>query len=176
MLDSFLAWVRATRPDLTQVAVERDVTVDLPPAPGDDRAITLRGRVDRLESDPEGHPVVVDIKTGKTPISEADAKEHPQLAVYQLAATYGAFTKLGLDRHPAGARLLYVSKRHRTTGAAERTQDPLTPDSATHWLDVVQQAAQSTVGPTYPAQQNPDCPRCPARTTCPLHPSGRQVP
>jgi superfamily I DNA/RNA helicase/RecB family exonuclease len=176
MLDTFLTWLHTTRADLTQVAVEHDVTVDLPPAAGDDHKIRLRGRVDRLESNPAGHSVIVDVKTGKVPISEADAKEHPQLAVYQLAATYGAFTKLGLDTTPGGARLLYVSKRHRTTGAAERTQDPLTPDTAAHWLGIVQTAAASTTGPDYTARNNPDCPRCPARTTCPLHPSGRQVP
>jgi superfamily I DNA/RNA helicase/RecB family exonuclease len=175
MLDTFLTWLRATRGDLTQVAVERDVTVDLPPTP-EGRRVRLRGRVDRLESDADGRPVVVDIKTGKVPISESDAKEHPQLAVYQLAAAYGAFRELGLDAGPGGARLLYVAKRHRTTGAAERTQDPLTSDTTPTWLTTVHQAAQSTIGPTYTARENPDCPRCPARTTCPLHPSGRQVP
>ncbi|MFL6142338.1 MAG: ATP-dependent helicase [Labedaea sp.] len=176
MLDTFLTWLRGSRGELTQVAVEHDVTVDLPPGP-ELSGIRLRGRVDRLEADPDGHPVVVDLKTGKVPISEADAKEHPQLAVYQLAAAYGAFTGLGLDRTPAGARLLYVAKRHRTSGAAaERAQPPLTPQTTRTWLGTVQSAAAASTGPAYTARENPDCPRCPARTTCPLHPSGRQVP
>ncbi|HEV2781272.1 MAG TPA: ATP-dependent DNA helicase [Actinophytocola sp.] len=175
MMDTFLTWLRASRSELTEVAVEREVSVTLPPAP-DGPKVRLRGRVDRLESDVDGHPVVVDIKTGKVPVSAEDAKEHPQLAMYQLAAAYGAFASLGLDSQPGGARLLYVSKRHRGTGAAERTQDPLDRDSARHWLDIVHQAAAATVGPDYTAKENPDCPRCPVRTSCPLHPSGRQVP
>jgi superfamily I DNA/RNA helicase/RecB family exonuclease len=175
MLDTFLTWLRTTRHELRQVAVEHDVTVDLPPEE-DTPKVRLRGRIDRLESDVDNHPVVVDIKTGKTPISADDAKEHPQLAMYQLAAAYGAFTNLGLDAQPAGARLLYVSKRHRTTGAAERTQDPLDDETTQHWLGVVNQAAAATTGPTYAARENADCPRCPVRTTCPIHPSGRQVP
>jgi RecB family exonuclease len=175
MLDTFLTWLKTSRQELRQVAVEHDVTVELPPAE-DTPKVRLRGRIDRLEADADGHPVVVDIKTGKTPISADDAKEHPQLAMYQLAAAYGAFTRLGLDSQPAGARLLYVSKRHRSTGAAERTQDPLDEDTTGHWLGVVHQAAASSTGPTYTARENPDCPRCPVRTTCPIHPSGRQVP
>jgi superfamily I DNA/RNA helicase/RecB family exonuclease len=175
MMETFLAWLRTSRTELTQVAVEHDVNVTLPPTP-DAPKVRIRGRVDRLERDADGRPVVVDIKSGKVPISEADAAEHPQLAVYQLAAAYGAFRNLGLDAQPGGARLLYVSKRHRTTAAAERTQAPLDAETTQTWLDVVQTAATSSTGPTYTARENPDCPRCPARTSCPLHPSGRQVP
>jgi hypothetical protein len=96
--------------------------------------------------------------------------------MYQLAAAYGAFTELGLDADSGGARLLYVSKRHRSTGATERNQDRLDPDATGQWLGVVQQAAGSSTGPDYAARANPDCPRCPVRFSCPLHPSGRQVP
>jgi superfamily I DNA/RNA helicase/RecB family exonuclease len=173
MMDTFLTWLRTSRDELTQVAVEQEVTIDLP-APPDGPRVRLRGRIDRLESDANGRPVVVDIKTGKVPISEADAKEHPQLALYQLAAAHGAFSRLGLDAQPGGARLLYVAKRHRSTGAAERSQDPL--DDPTRWLETVHTAARSSTGPDYQARQTPDCDRCPVRTSCPLHSSGRQVP
>jgi superfamily I DNA/RNA helicase/RecB family exonuclease len=172
MMDTFLTWLKSSRQELTQVAVEQEVTVDLP----DDPKIRLRGRIDRLESDVDGRPVVVDIKTGKVPISADDAQEHPQLAMYQLAAAYGAFAKLGLDSQPGGARLLYVSKRNRTSGAAERTQARLDDEAKKYWLNVVHAAANSSTGPDYLAKQNPDCPRCPVRFCCPIHPSGRQVP
>jgi superfamily I DNA/RNA helicase/RecB family exonuclease len=172
MLDTFLGWLRATRGELTQVAVEEEFTVDLPDtAP----KVRLRGRVDRLEKDTEGHPVVVDVKTGRVPVSEADAKEHPQLAVYQLAAAYGAFTRLGLDREPGGARLLYVSKANRKTAATERVQDPVRGEAVEHWRQVVGDAAADSAGPEYTARQNPDCDRCPVRFSCPVHGSGRQV-
>lgn len=173
MMETFLTWLRTSRTELTQVAVEHDVSVTLP---GDSPKIRVRGRVDRLERDADGRPVIVDIKSGKVPISEADAKEHPQLAVYQLAAAYGAFARLGLTEDPGGARLLYISKRHRSTGAAERTQAPLDEDTTRVWLDVVHAAAAASTGPTFTAKENADCDRCPARTSCPLHSSGRQVP
>ncbi|SDC98503.1 ATP-dependent helicase [Actinokineospora iranica] len=167
MVDTFLTWMSTTRAELTQVAVEQDITVDLPDG------ITVRGRVDRLEVDNEGRPVIIDIKTGKAPISANDAQEHPQLAVYQLAVAYGAFADL--SREPGGARLLYVAKANKKTGATERTQSPVRGEAADHWLKIVRDAAASTVGPEYSAFENPDCPRCPVRTACPLHPSGRQV-
>jgi superfamily I DNA/RNA helicase/RecB family exonuclease len=170
MLDTFLAWVAATRGELTQIAVEHDFAVDIP-----ETQARVRGRVDRLEADNEGHPVVVDVKTGRQAVTEADAREHPQLAVYQLAAAYGAFVKLGLDTEPGGARLLYVAKANRKKAATERNQDPVGEDGVKHWTGVVADAAAASTGPEYVAKQNPDCPRCPVRTSCPMHASGRQV-
>ncbi|PPK63441.1 ATP-dependent DNA helicase [Actinokineospora auranticolor] len=167
MVDTFLSWMHSTRNELTQVAVEREVRVELP------GQITVSGRVDRLEVDNEGRPVIVDIKTGKSPVSANDAQENPQLAVYQLAVAYGAFTDL--SKEPGGARLLYVAKANKKTGATERNQSPVEGEGVEHWLKIVRDAAASTVGPEYTAYENPDCPRCPVRTACPLHPSGRQV-
>ncbi|MBB4911423.1 superfamily I DNA/RNA helicase/RecB family exonuclease [Actinophytocola algeriensis] len=172
MLDTFLSWVAATRGELTQVAVEHDFTVDIPET---EPPVRVRGRVDRLEADNGGHPVVVDVKTGKNAVTEADAREHPQLAVYQLAAAYGAFVKLGLDSEPGGARLLYVAKANRKKAATERNQDPVGEDGVKHWTGVVADAAAASTGPEYRAKQNPDCPRCPVRVSCPMHASGRQV-
>jgi superfamily I DNA/RNA helicase/RecB family exonuclease len=172
MLDTFLGWLRATRGELTQVAVEEAFEVDLPDT---DPQVRIRGRVDRLEADADGHPVVVDVKTGRQPITEADAREHPQLAVYQLAAAYGAFVDLGLDSEPGGARLLYVSKANRKKAATERNQDPVRDDGVKHWTGVVSDAAAASVGPGYLARQNQDCPRCPVRFSCPMQASGRQV-
>jgi RecB family exonuclease len=173
MLDTFLSWMAATRGELTQVAVEHDFDVDIPET---EPPVRVRGRVDRLEADNEGRPVVVDVKTGKNAVTEADAREHPQLAVYQLAAAYGAFAKLGMDREPGGARLLYVAKANRKKAATERNQDPVGEDGVKHWTGVVADAAAASTGPEYLARQNPDCPRCPVRTSCPMHASGRQVP
>jgi len=174
MLDAFRAWLARTRGELTQVAVEHPVEVPLPSgASGPD--LLLRGRVDRLESDHAGRPVVVDIKSSKTPISQDAAAEHAQLAAYQLAAAHGAFTGLGCSDQPGGARIVQVSRPSRGA-ATERTQPPLDADAAARWLAVVQDAARRTAGPAFAAVQNGDCERCPARTACPLHDAGRQVP
>jgi superfamily I DNA/RNA helicase/RecB family exonuclease len=174
MLDAFQAWLVQSRGELTQVGIERDLDVTVPAREGGP-SLRLRGRVDRLESDGEGRPVVVDVKTGKTPVSRGDAEEHPQLAVYQLAAALGAFHD-GQSREPGGARLLYVAKPEARTGVAtERGQDGLDDERIRVWLDVVHAAASSSVGPVFVASENDDCPRCPARTCCPVHPTGRQV-
>ncbi len=174
MLDTFLAWLTMSRTQLTQVAVEEEMVVEVPKRDGGPW-LQVRGRVDRLEHDENGRPVVIDIKTGKNPVSRDASQEHPQLAVYQLATSLGGFTHIGLGTEPGGARLLYVAKEDKKTGAVERTQAPLDEQGVRAWLEVVQGAAESVLGPDYTARENADCDRCPARTTCPVHPSGRQV-
>ncbi|MFC4004322.1 ATP-dependent helicase [Prauserella oleivorans] len=181
MMQNFLAWLRQSRSELTQVGVEQDMEVELPPADtgtGDAEAtgelrVKLTGRVDRLEVDRQGRPVIVDVKTGKNPISGTDAEKHPQLAAYQLAVLLGAFERSGAT--PGGAKLVYVAKANTKTGAAQREQPPLDDEAGRQWLQLVRQAAAATAGPEYTAQQNADCDRCPARTSCPLRPEGRQV-
>ena len=175
MLASFLAWRDQTRAHLTEAAVEREMEVAVA------EGVRVRGRVDRLEIDIHGRPVIVDVKTGKTPISHAAAQEHPQLAVYQLATALGAFaeTLAGPDRTaarsaPGGARLVYLS---RAGGAAkERAQEPLDDEGLAAWRDHVSAAARATEGPFFVGRENDSCPRCPVRTACPVHVSGRQVP
>src|SRR5262249_46478901 len=97
MVEMFRRWWRDTRGELTEVACQQDISVALAPAdPLDEEAVLLRGRVDRLERDSQGRPVIVDVKTSKTPMSKQAAEDHAQLAVYQLAAAHGAFTDHGL--------------------------------------------------------------------------------
>ncbi|KEI43322.1 ATP-dependent helicase [Saccharopolyspora rectivirgula] len=172
MLDSFRVWLARTRQELTQAGVEKDLDISIPARDGGPW-LRLRGRVDRLEVDSEGRPVVVDIKTSKTPVSKGEAEQHPQLAVYQLAAALGAFGDA--DRQPGGARLLYVAKSDRNGAATEREQPALDQEQVQVWLDVLHSAAADSVGPAYLAKENSDCARCPAQFSCPVHPAGRQV-
>ncbi|EHR59726.1 DNA/RNA helicase, superfamily I [Saccharomonospora cyanea NA-134] len=172
MVRNFLAWLHQSRAELTQHAVEQDMRVELPPEEGRPK-VALTGRVDRLELDAEGRPVVVDLKTGKTAVSKPTAAEHPQLAVYQLATLLGAFAEH--EGSTGGAKLLYVAKSDSRTGATVREQPPLDDEAARRWLADVRKAAADTAGPTYPVRENADCSRCPARPACPLRPEGRQV-
>ncbi|WP_312871857.1 ATP-dependent helicase [Amycolatopsis acididurans] len=171
MVRNFLSWLANSRDELTQLGVEQDIEVELPLGE-DGMLVRLRGRVDRLESDKEGRPVIVDLKTGKTPVTANDAELHPQLAAYQLSVLLGAF---GKDKRPGGAKLVYLAKSHNKTGATQRAQPPLDDDSGKRWLDLVRQVAESATGPEYQANENTDCDRCPARGSCPLRPEGRQV-
>jgi RecB family exonuclease len=169
------------------VAVEQPVQLDLAGGePGDGTAagraagggpwLRLRGRVDRLEVDSAGRPVVVDVKTGKTAVSGRAAAEHPQLAVYQLAAALGAFGELlEPGTRPGGGRLVYLADQKAGGQAKEPAQPPLDDDELARWEEVVRRCADETSGAQFIARIGPDCDRCPVRTSCPLSESGRSV-
>jgi len=185
MLAAFEGWVRSSRAEgLRLVAVEQPVQVDIAgdePGAEPGRAagpwLRLRGRVDRLEVDSTGRPVVVDVKTGKTAVSGRAAAEHPQLAVYQLAAALGAFGALlepGVK--PGGARLVYLADQKAGGQAKEPVQPPLDDEGVAAWHSVLRRCAQETSEAHFIARVGADCDRCPVRTSCPLSESGRPVP
>ncbi len=169
ILATFVTWREDTRHELTEVGTEVDVDGVLPAdsAAGvvDGPAVRVRGRIDRLERDAEGRLVVVDVKTGKTPVSKDDAQRHAQLALYQLAIAQGLASD---DGAPGGGRLVYVGKA-TAGGATEREQDALTPDAADEWREQVGQAAAATAGPQFVARVNAGCAHCPVRPSCPAH-------
>ncbi len=181
MLAAFEGWVATSRAEgLRLVAVEEPVQLDLAARPVEvgrgGAALRLRGRVDRLEVDAQGRPVVVDVKTGRVAVSGRAAAEHPQLAVYQLAAALGAFGELlEPGAQPGGARLVYLADRKAGGQAKEPVQPPLEPDELAHWEEVLRHCADETSGAQFVARIGPDCDRCPVRTSCPLHESGRPV-
>ncbi|HWS94496.1 MAG TPA: PD-(D/E)XK nuclease family protein, partial [Mycobacterium sp.] len=130
--------------------------------------IRLRGRIDRLERDGAGGLVIVDIKTGKTPVSKDDAQQHAQLAMYQLAVAEGMMAEEPDDAEPGGARLVYIGKTG-AAGAIEREQDPLTAAARDEWRNLVLLAADATAGPQFIARRNDGCTHCPIRSCCPAH-------
>jgi RecB family exonuclease len=132
----------------------------------------LRGRIDRLERDGAGRLVIVDVKTGKTPVSKDDAQQHAQLALYQLAVAQGLLPAFQTGpAEPGGGRLVYPGKTG-AAGATQREQDPLTPQARDHWRDLVRQAADATAGPQFIARRNDGCSHCPVRPSCPAHTGG----
>ncbi|MFG1930619.1 ATP-dependent helicase [Mycobacterium sp. NPDC048908] len=157
MLSTFAQWRAQTRGELTEVGTEIDVDGTV------GGKIRLRGRLDRLERDAAGRLVVVDIKTGKTPVSKDDAKRHAQLAMYQLAV---AERLLPQGDTPGGGMLVYLGKTSAGS-ATERVQDPQNDDSRAEWLTLVQQAADATQGPEFVARINDGCAHCPVRAMCP---------
>ena len=181
MLGAFDGWVRASRAEgLRLVAVEQPVQLDLVDEVAARRGVPglrLRGRVDRLEVDAAGRPVVVDVKTGRTAVSARTAAEHPQLALYQLAAALGAFgTLVERGAPPGGARLVYVADQRADGQAKEPVQPPLDAEGVAHWQQVLHTCAADTSGAVFVARVGPDCDRCPVRTACPAHGAGRGVP
>lgn len=182
MLETFLAWVRNTRGELTQAGVEVPVDCVLPARAEDERPVRIRGRVDRLERDAMGRYVIVDVKTGKNPITKQAAADHAQLATYQVAAAHGALdaenegapAESGAVAEPGGARLVYVAKPSKE-GATERTQDPLDPESLDAWRETIHEAAAATKGPSFLAMRNDGCRHCAVAGSCPVQDTGRQV-
>jgi superfamily I DNA/RNA helicase/RecB family exonuclease len=171
MIQSFVEWRARTRGELSEVGVEVDVDGVLR-APRDDGGdVRLRGRVDRLERDGAGRLVIVDVKTGRTPVSKDDAQQHAQLAMYQLAVAEGILGAGSAGREPGGARLVYIGKTG-ATGATEREQDPLTPAARDEWRDLVRTAAGAAVGPQFIARRNDGCTHCPIRPCCPAYVDG----
>ncbi len=181
MLAAFSGWVRSSRAEGLQLLdVERAVELDLPAEDAEVGSsgpwLRLRGRVDRLEADAQGRPVVVDVKTGRTAVSARAAAEHAQLAVYQLAAALGAFGDVvDAAAGPGGARLVYVADRRAGGEAKEPVQPPLGPEDVAHWRAVLHDCAEHASGSVFVARTGPDCDRCPVRTSCPVHGSGRPV-
>ncbi|WP_216897782.1 ATP-dependent helicase [Nocardia alni] len=179
MLDTFVAWLRNTRDELTQLGVEVPVDCVLPARTPDEYPVRIRGRVDRVERDALGRFVIVDVKTGKTPISKQSAAEHAQLATYQVAAAAGALDDVAADPsadpQPGGARLVYVAKPSAKEGAAQRMQGALDDESIAQWRDTIHDAAESTRGPSYLAMRNDGCRHCTVAGSCPVQDTGRQV-
>ena len=164
MIETFLAWRAQTRGELTEVGVEVDVDGVLDGGVLDGN-VRLRGRVDRIERDAAGRLVIVDVKTGKTPVSKDDAQRHAQLAAYQLAVAEGLVAH---GDEPGGGRLVYLGKAG-AAGATEREQDPLTPEARQQWRDRIRGAADATAGPQFVARINDGCAHCPLRPSCPAH-------
>ncbi|WP_245717209.1 ATP-dependent helicase [Nocardia jejuensis] len=171
MVDTFLAWLRNTRDELTSIGVEVPVDCVLPARTAGEMPVRISGRVDRVERDALGRFVIVDVKTGKTPISKQAAQDHAQLATYQVAAAEGA---LG-EGEPGGARLVYVAKPNSKEGATQRLQQPLDADGIDQWRNVIHEAAESSKGPSYLAMRNDGCRHCKVAGSCPVQDTGRQV-
>ncbi len=167
MAETFRRWRGATRDEFTTAGVEEPFEFDVP---GD---VRVRGRIDRLEATDSGHVIPVDIKTGRTAASKAEAAAHPQLALYQLAVARGAVASAG-DRAPGGGLLLYLAGRDGKL-PTERVQDPLGTETAESLEDRIVDAGLSTLGPEYTARVGPWCEHCDVRSSCPAQPAGEQV-
>lgn len=175
MLDAFVAWVRSTRDELTQAGVEVPVDCELPGRGAAAPAVRIRGRIDRLERDDRGRFVIVDVKTGKNPVSEADAAQHAQLATYQVAAAAGALDESTEDPEPGGARLVYVGLPASSGVAKERVQPAFDAETLDAWRETIHTAAATTEGPGFLAIRNDGCRHCAVKNSCPVQDAGRQV-
>nr|WP_281896573.1 ATP-dependent DNA helicase [Phytohabitans aurantiacus] len=168
MVDKLLRWLAVNPRRLLAIEHEFAVRLEHPSHP-----IELTGRVDRLEVDPDGRLVVIDLKTGKsTSVTEAELAEHPQLGAYQAAVEAGAFDEFGADT--GGASLVQLGTP--TKEAKEQAQAALGEGEDPNWAGaMVRRTADTMAAATFHAVANSKCRVCPVRTSCPISGKGRQV-
>jgi RecB family exonuclease len=158
------------------LGVEQDFEVALPEVAVDDgppRAAVLRGQVDRLEIDPEGRLVIVDLKTGKRQPGKAE------LSAHQAAVLAGGFNtgEDGAANIPGGAVLGQLGTGAKSPGIQQ--QEPLDPQE--NWaMDMVREAAAVMGGSVFEARHDPSKGShgghgCRLPEVCPLCVRGRQV-
>lgn len=139
--------------------------------------VLLRGTVDRLErvDGPDGPRVrVVDLKTGRSQVSKADADRHPQLGAYQEALAAGAFDEITRGTPGGGASLVYVGTTNRTWSG--RDQAALQEDPEPTWArDLLEDVAATVSRSAVAATSNDLCRTCPVTRSCPAQPEGRVV-
>jgi superfamily I DNA/RNA helicase/RecB family exonuclease len=160
MLATFTTWRQESRGELTEVGTELEIAGTITDA---GPRVQVKGRIDRLERDRDGRLVVVDVKTGKSPATKADAQQHAQLALYQLAIAEGVVPQ---GDQPGGGRLVYPAKPAKG-GATEREQDPMGETAQAQWRQRVTDAATATAGPNFVARAGAGCATCPVRVMCP---------
>ncbi len=186
-----LADYLAAHPEVVGTEVDVDLEMATPAGP-----VRIRGRVDRVERDWQGRLRIVDLKTSKYPVSAAEAREHAQLGVYQLAVEHGALrlapdtdtapdtgpdtqthpgtTPPGAPARSGGGALVYLGTGAR--GATERQQAPLVESEDPAWAErLVGQARAEMTGPSITVAVNALCQTCPVRRSCPLGDEGAQV-
>jgi RecB family exonuclease len=102
---------------------------------------TMTGYIDRVEMTPEGHVMVVDLKTGSSR-TESQVVEDPQLLAYQLALTFDDLSAvLPENLVSAGASLLFVKEGIRGKAYRLTTQPPVDEQGVADFLARVEQAA-----------------------------------
>lgn len=164
-LERFATWRAGNANRL--LAVEQDFETELEVA---GRRVRLKGAVDRIE-EVDGALRVVDYKSGRTAPTKKDVEVNPQLGIYQLAASLGAFDALLPEsRRVAPASLLML--RHGNVEPLERVQPSI--DEATEgthgptWVhDLLHEAVTIIDSGHYEARAGRYCERCPLRHSCP---------
>ncbi|WP_461109239.1 PD-(D/E)XK nuclease family protein [Tessaracoccus terricola] len=148
------------------------------------RTVELAGAVDRLQL-VDGRLRVVDLKTGRKLPRPRDVVDHPQLGVYQLAASLGAF-----DQFAPGVRAVappgLLMLRHGDTWPELVEQpsiddkpflDDEEPGAEPTWVhERLAQAVEVLTSQEFPATECAACSYCPFADSCPaLHPSDKEV-
>lgn len=131
-LERFLNWQDPKPRNRELVATEQkfDAVVQTDIDPESTKVETqahIVGIADRLELDPEGRTVVIDLKNQSTLPSRAEVADHKQLWLYQLAVMVGAFEgdlAQILPTESGGAELIQLKTKRMSLTPTEQKQPP----------------------------------------------------
>jgi superfamily I DNA/RNA helicase/RecB family exonuclease len=126
----------------------------------------LSGIADRIERGPDG-VTIVDLKTGRA-IRQADAEDHGQLKLYQLAANHGGFAEVDAV---VGAQLVFVGPGAAAVGTRVN-QSPI--DDVTVRAELAD-VVRTMTSAGFDACVNETCGSCPVARSCPAQAQGAQV-
>ncbi|WP_051214895.1 ATP-dependent helicase [Granulicoccus phenolivorans] len=171
-LERFTAWEQANDQRRTlgnEVAFTVRTTIG-------GESVELGGTVDRLALRPDGKLVIVDYKTGRVPRDlKSRVPQHPQLGLYQLAATHGAFADLIDTREVGAAELVYLSAGDgyptvaTQASLAEQPHLGEADQGYPSWADEqVARAARIVRSENFVARRCTSCSYCPFRSSCPV--------
>lgn len=171
-------WIEARAFELVGAEIKVDVAVA---ALADGTPIDIYGRMDRLEREPSGSLWVVDLKTGKTPVTKDQAKVHPQLFAYQLALACGEVSdgkvvSSGEEPNPdvlGGGILVYPAKD--LVKISQLEQAPKSAEELAEFATLLPGVVESMTGPTFAAVENDGCSSCILKTICPAHAEGKAL-
>ncbi|MBZ8176901.1 UvrD-helicase domain-containing protein [Corynebacterium sp. 3HC-13] len=173
-LEQVVVWVANARAQAEVLGAEVEFGVAL------NSDLTLAGRIDYLAQFPDGSTRIVDIKTSNSPVSVADAKEHPQLKAYQLAVSRGMWDQGKIREAREGeevlqvgeAKLFYPKSSSRTPF---REQPVLDEHQLQEFEDQLPELASQIRGPVLVARAGKHCQYCQLRQICPVQPEGRST-
>ena len=119
---------------------------------------TLRGKIDRVESFPDGTAVIVDLKTGRNdPTTDDAVADHAQLGAYQLAFVSAAIDGVPEGLENGGAKLVIVSKGTRDAEYAAPHQKAFTAEQLEQFRARVSDDAEGMAGAVFVAQLGSHC-------------------
>ena len=117
--------------------------------------------------------VVVDLKTGKDPLSGKELAASPQLRLYQYAVDSGLVEGVPAQARSAGGELWQL---RATTGDAVRVQRQSAHADHAEVLGQMGAARLAILNESFPAvPERQRCDRCAYRIACPAVSAGEQV-
>ncbi|MFS0867127.1 ATP-dependent helicase [Microbacterium sp. 179-B 1A2 NHS] len=171
LVSRLAAYLRATERSGSQlIGAEPHFEVEIPVRDAAHPAI-LSGYIDRVERQPDGSVVIVDLKTGRSePTSDKAVAENPQLAAYQLAFERGAIPEVN-GAAPGGAKLV-VLKKTRYAPYAEPHQPPFDDETRSAFLARIDRAVEVMRGTSFEAPFEEHCRDDHSHGLCRIHTIG----